>query len=593
MIDPTSARTLSNLLAERARRTPDQPAYRWFDVATQTWKSITWRDTLNEVARWRAALEGESLRAGDTIAIMVPNCLEWVCMEQAALSLGLVVVPLFTNDRAENVGYILRDAGVRVLLIGGPDQAKLLEPIAPDLARLARVVTVGACADSTLGNLRVAAEWLPRSAAPFQPVAATPDDLASIVYTSGTTGRPKGVMLSHKNILCNAHGGVLLVNVFPDDVFLSFLPLSHMLERTLGYYIPMMAGACVAFARSIQQLGDDLRTVRPTILISVPRIYERVHRRIEDQLATKSPLARTLFGAARDIGWQRFEHRQRRRAWSASLLLWPLLDRLVARKIMQQLGGRLRVAICGGAPLSHRIAQTFIGLGLQLIQGYGLTEASPIISGNPPDDNIPDSVGVPLHGVETKVDSRGELLTRGDCVMLGYWNNPDATRDMIDAEGWLHTGDLVRIERNHIFITGRLKEIIVLANGEKVAPADMEMAIASDPLFEQVLVLGEGKPFLSALVVPNAEQWQALATSNGIDPRATDAATAKKSEALLLTRIGGVTGAFPGYAQIRRVGITPAPWTIEDGLITSTLKLRRARILSRFEDVVNQLYAGH
>jgi long-chain acyl-CoA synthetase len=260
---------------------------------------------------------------------------------------------------------------------------------------------------------------------------------------------------------------------------------------------------------------------------------------------------------------------------------------------MLQLGGRLRVAICGGAPLSHAIAQTFIGLGLPLIQGYGLTEASPIISGNPPNDNIPDSVGVPLRGIEIKVDGRGELLTRSDCVMLGYWNNPEATREMIDADGWLHTGDLVRIEGDHIFITGRLKEIIVLANGEKVAPADMEMAITADPLFEQVLVLGEGKPYLCALVVPNAEHWQALKSASGIDPADPDTITAKKEESLLLERIAKLTEGFPGYAQVRRVGVTAAPWTIEEGLITSTLKLRRARILSNFDGLVRQLYAGH
>ncbi len=593
LIDPTTARTLPNLLVERARRTPSLPAYSWYETAAQAWKTIQWKDVVAEVSRWRAALLKEGLAAGDAVGIMLPNSREWVFMEQAALSLGLVVVPFFTNDRAENVSYILRDAEVRLLLVGGPDQVGSLDSIHADLRNLRRVVTVLTCPDTALANICSVDEWLPAAANGFEPIDMAPDSLASIVYTSGTMGRPKGVMLSHKNILSNAFGGVQLVNVFPEDVFLSFLPLSHMLERTLGYYIPMMAGASVAFARSIPQLGEDLKSVRPTILISVPRIYERVHRRIEDQLASKSGVARWLFECARTVGWKQFEIAQHRSSANATLLAWPILNALVARKVMQNLGGRLRVAICGGAPLAANIARTFIGLGLNLIQGYGLTEASPIISGNPPDDNIPESVGVPLVGVEIKVDDRGELLTRGDSVMLGYWKNPEATREIIDGDGWLHTGDLVRIERNHIFITGRLKEIIVLANGEKVPPADMELAILSDSLFEQVLVLGEGKPYLSALIVPNEELFSEFAKSIGVNPELKDASTQKKIESCLLERIGKLTGAFPGYAQIRKLAVSRTPWTVEDGLLTSTLKLRRARILAHHEDLVHQLYAGH
>jgi long-chain acyl-CoA synthetase len=256
--------------------------------------------------------------------------------------------------------------------------------------------------------------------------------------------------------------------------------LSHMLERTLGYYIPMMTGATVAYARSVPQLGEDLVTIRPTILISVPRIYERVYARIQEQLATKSGFARKLFETTVNAGWERFLIQQGRAAWSPKMLLWPLLNVLVARKILHKLGGRLRVAIAGGAALAPHIAKTFIGLGLPLIQGYGLTETSPIISGNKVGDNIPDSVGEPLDGVRVRVADNGELLVKGDGVMLGYWNSPEATQRIIDADGWLHTGDQVRIESGHIFITGRLKEIIVLANGEKVAPGDMEQAIAAD-----------------------------------------------------------------------------------------------------------------
>jgi long-chain acyl-CoA synthetase len=595
IITPEQAGTLPQLLCERARRTPHGAAYRWCDPATQTWRDMTWQQVMREVARFRVALQREQLHAGQAVGIMLGNCREWVFMEQAAMALGLIVVPLFANDNAENAGYILHDADIQLLLINGDDHLKQLAPISNRLAGLRRIVTLqSGAAQSELSNLCALDAWLPADGPEFTPRAAQPNDLATIVYTSGTTGKPKGVMLSHRNILSNAYAGIRLVDVFPDDVFLSFLPLSHMLERTLGYYIPMMSGATMAFARSVPQLAEDMLIVRPTVLISVPRIYERVYARIQEQLAAKSPVARKLFDAAVSVGWTRFEYRQHRRAWTPALLWWPLLHALVARKIMAKLGGRIRVAVTGGAALAPHIGRTFLGLGLPLIQGYGLTETSPIISGNPPEDNVPESVGKPLHGVQVRVAENGELLTRGEHVMLGYWRNAPATRAVIDADGWLHSGDKVRVaDSGHIFITGRLKEIIVLANGEKIAPADMEMAIIADPLFEQVMIVGEGRPYLAALVVLEATQWQTLAATLGVaadDPAATENKAVLDA---LLQRIGQRTAAFPGYTQIRRIAVTREPWTIDNGLITPTLKLRREQILARFQSQVQQLYAGH
>lgn len=274
-------------------------------------------------------------------------------------------------------------------------------------------------------------------------------------------------------------------------------------------------------------------------------------------------------------------------------LLWPLLHKLVAGKIMARLGGRLRLAAAGGAPLPPEIAKVFIGLGLNLLQGYGLTETSPIIACNTADDNDPASVGIPLGNVEVRIGANNELLTRGPCVMLGYWNRPEATREIIDAENWLHTGDQVRIERNHIYITGRLKEIIVLANGEKVPPADMEMAIALDPLFEQVMVLGDSRPYLSVILVLNADQWKALANTLKLDPADAAALKCEALEQELLKRLAMQLVEFPGYAQVRRAACTLDPWTVDNGLITPTMKLKRDRIMARYADEIAALYAGH
>jgi long-chain acyl-CoA synthetase len=295
--------------------------------------------------------------------------------------------------------------------------------------------------------------------------------------------------------------------------------------------------------------------------------------------------ASKLFAAAVATGWLRFEHRQGRTGWSPRLALWPILNQLVAGKIRARLGGKLRFAVSGGAPLNPAIAKIFIGLGVPIQQGYGLTETSPIITANPLEDNVPASVGVPLPGVEIKIGADDELLCRSPSVMLGYWNNPKATAEVIDTDGWLHTGDKVRIEHNHVFITGRLKEIIVLANGEKVPPADMEMCIGFDELIEQVLVVGEGRPYLSALVVLNRDTCAQLS----IDPDNPD----EQTEQLLLQRIAKRIDSFPGYAKLHRVAIIRDPWTIDNGLLTPTLKVRRKQILQRYLDVVDAMYHGH
>ncbi|HEY9149953.1 MAG TPA: long-chain fatty acid--CoA ligase [Gammaproteobacteria bacterium] len=597
VITPEEAGTLAGLFRERVQRTPSAVAYHQYDVAKQAWVGSTWREVATEVARWQQALLKEGLQPGDRVAIMLRNCREWVVCDQACAGLGLVSVPLYTDDRPDNVAYILQEANVKLLVVEGRLQWRRLLELRERLDGLQRIVSVHTIdADDKPDDDRLDAlsDWLFGLQGELQAREAAPDELATIVYTSGTTGRPKGVMLSHRNLLFNAHASSLCADFNEDDLFLSFLPLSHTLERTGGYYLPMLVGAQVAYARSVQSLADDLCQLRPTVLISVPRIYERVYGRIQAGLKEKSSLARRLFALTVAVGWRRFERGQGRARWSPALLLWPLLHRLVAIKVLARLGGRLRYAVCGGAPLPPPIARFFIGLGLPVFHGYGMTESSPVISVNRPDDNIPASIGTPLPGVEVRIGEQDELLTRSPAVMLGYWNNPEATSAAIDAEGWLHSGDKARMdEAGHLYITGRIKEIIVLGNGEKVPPADMEMAIALDPLFDQVIVLGEGRSCLAALLVLNPEEWSALAEELDVDPRSEKDLNSRFVEKALRARVSRQLKEFPGYAQVRRLIPTLEPWTVEDGLMTPTLKMKRERILKQFAPRIEALYETH
>ncbi len=592
IIPVDEARTLDGLFRERVHRSPQAAAYRGFDKATGAWVDITWAETAGEVTRWRAALACEDLQPGDRVAILMRNSREWVIFEQAALSLGLVVVSLYTDDRPHNIAYMLDDSAAKLLLVQDATQWRRLQAAVKPLAGLSRIL-IGASGRQFNEDVRVQdlSGWLTQAAgAAVEPHDHGPQQLAYIVYTSGTTGRAKGVMLSHRNMLTSAAGGLYLLDIYPHDVFLSMLPLSHTFERCLGYYAPMMAGATVAYCRSIPQLAEDLSAVRPTVMICVPRVFERIYTRVQSQLQKRSWLARRLFHLAIEVGWRRFEVAQGRAQRSPLLLLWPLLERLVARKFLARLGGRMRWAANGGAALPAPVARMFIGLGLPIAQGYGLTETSPLISGNRLDDNDPASVGIPIPGMEVRIGEQDELLARGPGVMQGYWNNHTATCQMIDADGWLHTGDQARIINNHIYLTGRIKDILVLSNGEKVPPTDMEAAITLDPLFEQALIVGEGQAWLGALLVLNPEQWAGFAKHLKLDPLDRASLTDNRTQSATLARVAEQLRGFPAYAKVRRAVLLLDPWTVENGLLTLTQKLKRAQVMERHAELIRGLF---
>ncbi len=598
LINVDMAVTLDGLFNQRVRRSPEATAYRHFDRAAQRWLDINWRQTAERVMRWRAALAGEALSAGARVAVQMRNGLDWVCFDQAALAEGLVPVPLYTDDRPDNVAYILGDAAVRLLLLQNLAQWRKLAPALKGIDCLQRVVIRDAPdegRDAALAadrRVRFLTDWLPTQFPPRPARVGDAHALASIVYTSGTTGRPKGVMLSHYNMLSVAHAVLAAIEVYPQDLFLSFLPLSHTLERTAGYYLPMMAGACVAHARSVGQLADDLRQVKPSVLIAVPRVFERIHRRLLDRLEADSPLTRGLFRAAVASGWHEFLRRQGDARWRPDQLFHPLLRRLVGAKVRAGLGGRLRYAVSGGAPLPLYVARTFIGLGLEILQGYGLTETSPVISVNLPEYNDPASVGAPLRGIETRIGADDELLVKTPGATLGYWNNHAATAELIDADGWLHTGDQARISRGRIYITGRLKDILVMSNGEKIPPADLEGAICADPLFDQALVVGEGRPCLGAVLVLNPERWFGFVKELGLDPYATQNLCHPRVHKRVLARIKTQLHVFPGYARIRCAVLSLDPWTVDNNLLTPTLKLRRSVLLQTFAARIDSAFAS-
>ena len=596
------AQTLPALFRWRVEKTPHREAYRQYDGKADRWTGFSWREIDQRFEAWRRALDAEQLSPGERVAILVPNGIDHISMDQAVLSRGLVPVPLHAIDNPESIIYILQDSGASLLFIDSAERWQTLASASDRFDGLMRVVCLkgGAAGEFEHSDSRILAldRWLSRGQTRASngdgTVSVKPSDLAAIVYTSGTTGRPKGVMLSHNNVMANIKAIRERVQAEESDVFLSFLPLSHTFERTAGYYYPIAAGACVAYARSTQHLPEDLRTVRPTVLVSVPRIYERFYAKIMEHRASASWFERAALDLTLAVGGRRFDARQGRKGPLSPFdrLAWPILKRIVADKILAQLGGRLRVAVSGGAPIALPIIRLFLSLGLDILQGYGMTETSPVVSTNTPDDNDPRSVGRPLAGIEVKIGENQELLVRAPSVMVGYWRKPEETGRVIEADGWLHTGDQARIEEGRITIIGRIKDIIVTSTGEKIAPADLETAIIADPLFEQAMVVGEQRPYLAALLVLDADEWRRESTR--FDKKADGTASSTQSVSdFLQQRVAKAVKDFPAYATPRAIWWTTEPWTIAAGLLTPTLKTKRAALEQRLAAEIEELYSRH
>ncbi|HSD59966.1 MAG TPA: AMP-binding protein [Burkholderiales bacterium] len=539
--------------------TPEKLLYRQWMNGEGGWRDFNAGDMLELAARWQQAYRNLGFERGDRIALCAKNGVQWVAADLAAVGMGLVSVPLYVIDNPENVAWCVANSESRLLLL---ENRRVLDALRGTHVGLPPVVV---CVSGEPGDeVNRVETWLPRATRPFEVTESDPDTLATIVYTSGTTGRPKGVKLSHRNILWNVEGALRLVTLLDDDLLLSILPLSHTFERTCGYYLPLWRGLQVAYCRGIQQLPEDLATVRPTIMIAVPRVFERFLARL-DQALTGSWAKRELFHLTVRIGWRIFKGEAA--AWERAM--YPALKTRVATPIMERLGGRLRLTIVGGAALDPRIAHTFIGLGLTMVQGYGLTETSPVVSGGPESDNDPLSAGRPLDGLEVRMSAQHELQVRGPSVMQGYWRNPEATAAVLSGDGWLNTGDQVDIRDGRIFIKGRTKDILVLSNGEKLPPDEVEAAILHDPLFEQVMLVGEGRPFLVLLAVSQE----------------TDARKLQR-------RANELIKAFPKWVRVRRVIATREPWSVDNGLLTPTLKVRRREVAAKFKAEIERAYTG-
>ncbi|RMG91211.1 MAG: long-chain fatty acid--CoA ligase [Zetaproteobacteria bacterium] len=554
---------------------------------------ITYMELATRVRRLASHLLQQGIEPGDRIGILMENRPEWAVVDFATLSIGAVTVPLYCTYRPQDIAFVLNDAGVRYVFSSGGNLLRHLLEASKLCQKIERIYVV----DEDVEHAGVI---------PAQPLIYEGNideegierrlqqldrqTLATLVYTSGTTAKPKGVMLSHGNILANLDAVPDIITFERDDLFLSFLPLAHMLERTASHFLPYSFGISVAFAERPDTVAKNLIEAEPTIMITVPRMLEVVRNKILAQVRKQPQFSQRLFFffLALSTTYVQTGQLPLHKRW-----LYRWLDRRIGQRIRDRFGGRLRLLVSGGAPLGIEVAEFFSALGIPVIEGYGLTECAPLLTVNPLDTPRPGSVGKAVSGVELRLADDGEILARGANIMLGYWQNPQATKDVIDDEGWFHTGDIGRLdEEGYLYITDRKKDIIVNSGGENIAPQRIEALLTADPMIDQAVIYGDQKPYLVALIVPNEEAVGQWARDQGLPQ--TDwshlcaSAVVRK---MLQTHINGLLSQLTPFEQIRRIHVLDKPFGIDNGLLTPTLKIKRRKVYEAFREELESLYS--
>ena len=558
---------LAAMMFGLSRSWSTQPMLRgWRDGA---WHATTWGEFGRQAASVARGLRAAGVAAGDRVLIASENRPEYPILETALMAIRAVPVPAYVTNTPADHGHLLRDSGARAAVVSSAELARPVAEAARHAGGLDLLVTMAPFASAdirvlpweTLVHDRRPADDIAREAEGIAPGA-----LACLIYTSGTGGTPRGVMLSHRSLLSNCRGGFELLRPLRlrNEIYLSFLPISHAYEHLVGQFLLPSMGTEIVYSRGIEHLAADLLLVRPTILTAVPRVLEVIRGRILTQVERQKPWQRALFARALNTGLRRLDGQ----ASLADRLLDPILDRLVRRRVRARFGGRFRAAVSGGARLDPEVGRFFLALGLLIMQGYGQTEAGPVISGNPPDGIRIDTVGRPLQGVELRIADDGEILVRGEMVMDGYWNQPESTAVALRG-GWLHTGDVGTLDADgYLRITDRKKDLIVLSGGENVSPARIEGMLMNEPEIAQAVVFGEGRSGLAALVVP----------AEGYDDVGTALAASRVNKRLAV------------HERIRRHETVP-PFTMENGLLTPTQKIRRALVLRAHSPILARMRA--
>lgn len=586
--------TIPHMIRARVLEHPEKTALR--RRVDGTYHDISWQTLGERLEDFGRGLLAAGIQAGDRVAIMARNCPEWAYADLAILTSGAISVPVYHTEGASALEHIIGDSGSRLLFLQSPLLADGLEQCLEQLPGLEQVILL----EGHLDHPRVTslARFLERGAEVRQERLeerldrVRAGDTATLVYTSGTTGLPKGVILTHENILSNIRAVVPPFAIGPDDVCLSFLPLSHVFERVDGYYLMLHQGAVIAYAESIDTVPVNLTEVRPTVVISVPRLYEKMFARVMERVLSGPWLKKQLFFGAVKIGRTHLARELTGKPVGALLAAgMALASKLVFSKLRERLGGRLRFFISGGAPLVRNISEFFLAAGIPIYEGYGLTETAGGIAVNTPARLRPGTVGRALPGIELRTASDGEILIRGPGVFQGYWNRDDLTGEVF-TDGWFHSGDIGEIDAaGFLTITDRKKDLIVTAGGENIAPQNLENRFKTDKYLANALIYGDRRPFLTALLVPNFENLEKYARFKQIDfLNHCDLVSHPRILDLVRRRIDGLQADLPSFNRVKRFTLLSRDFTAAEGEVTPTLKIKRKVVHQHFETVLEGMY---
>lgn len=560
------AKTLGAVLRERVRKTPNKVVF--MIPEGSEFRTQTYAEMWSTVLRYAAALDQLGIARGDRLGLLSENCVEWAYLDWACYCLGVISVPIYPTLPADQVEAILRDAGAAIVIAGGIDQLGKVEGI----EGLRTMLLKG---PGSLDELAAGLE--PHASIDHAIDRTTPEDLATIIYTSGTTGVPKGVMLPHRSFIHVAWSAERRIHLNENDVFLTFLPMSHVYERVVGQALPVYIGGTIGFAKNLASLSSDMMRVRPTIMLGVPRFLEAFRDRAMDGVSKLPPLRQKMFHLAMSQGIKK--------ARGGFSPLAGLLDKIVMGKLREKVGGRLRYFVSGGAALAPHVAEFYMGSGLEVLQGYGLTETAGGSCVNHPGRNRYWTVGEPLD-MEIKLASDGEILMRGPGLFLGYWNMPEETAVAIDPEGWFHTGDIGAWEDGLLKITDRKKDILVLGNGKNVAPQPIENKLKTSPYIEEAVLFGDGLEHLIALVVPKVDAVLEALELPENTPVAHDVAV----RALLKKEIDRINKTLANYELVKRFAVLENSFTVESGELTPSMKVKRRVVQERYADRLAELH---
>ena len=611
VVDPANrAGNVVDLIHRSVQRNASREALRWKLPKSQraegdaesAWTSRTYREMWEWVTTLSLGLRDLGVRDGDAVAIIARTRPEWTISDLASLALGAVTCPIYPQSEPNQAAFVINNVKARVVFVENAQQAHKIDSIREQCPTLEYVISMEASGKLPAGTLtlddvmaRADMEAANRLAWQDGWAALDRDRNATIIHTSGTTANPKGAILSHGNLLYNFEAASQVIDFYETDVFLAFLPLSHIYGRIVDEVVALGRGAAVVFAEAlIERLPANMVEVRPTVMGSVPRLYERVYARVLSAVEAGSPMRQRIFHWAAGLGKQKYANYLAGRADSPWLALQlRLADALVFGKIRARTGGRVRYFVSGSAPLAREIGEFFYGMGMLVLEGYGLTETSPFVSVNRPDDFVFGTVGRPAPGSEVKIDPEtGEILVRGPQVMQGYLNQPEETAKAIDPDGWFHTGDIGELDEiGRIRITDRLKNIIVLGNGKNVSPGPMEAALSTSKYVAQAVILGDNQPYTGALIAPDFEELEKWAAANGLaEAPPEQLIETKEVQKLFDAEAKRALEPFAIYERPRRTALLPRALTEEDGELTPTLKTKMRVVAVNWKDQIDYLF---